>query len=156
MIKHRPHPRVSGYTLFHVLMAMPLFMVFTLLASKLFFAHVGLSQQAAEQIQTGDRMEHALFRLRADAWTANTLTVGADGQSAVFTGPNGQTTWRIADGTLTRADDDASEAITYADLGELFFTDAASALVVSIGPVPISCPLGQPGPITQAEADDAQ
>ena len=51
MSKRRTHSRAAGYTLFHVLIALPLFMVFMLVASKLFFAHAGLSRQAAEQTQ---------------------------------------------------------------------------------------------------------
>jgi type II secretory pathway pseudopilin PulG len=93
----------AGFTLLHVVIALPLLMIFLILGSKLFITNQGMLSAAAQAEEQLNRTDAALHTLRSDVWTASSATLSPTALS--LDGVSGSTRWSIDDaGTLTRTD----------------------------------------------------
>ena len=104
----RPSPsghrrRRAGFTLAHVLIALPLLGLFAVVSTQLLRATWRASSEMRIAAESAARLDGALHRLRADAWGASELS--AEGAAATIRTPDGATVvWRTdpVGGTLTR------------------------------------------------------
>lgn len=81
--------RRRGFTLGHVLIALPLLAVFTFVSTQLLLATWRASWDTRVSAESAARLDAALHRLRADAWGAAGISVA--GASATLRQPDGAT-----------------------------------------------------------------
>ena len=94
--------RRRGFTLGHVVIALPLLAVFTFVSTQLLLATWRASWDARISAESAARLDAALHRLRTDAWGAAEISV--EGTSATFRQPDGgSVVWQSGPaGTLVR------------------------------------------------------
>ena len=99
-----------GFSLLHMLVAMPLFMVFLYLASRLYITNQKIFTQSAESAERITRIDAAVHQLRIDAWLSSEARVTAESLTLVHR--DTERTWRIEpDDGLTRAESSDPQAI---------------------------------------------
>ena len=137
----RSNYRRSGWSLLHVLIAMPLFMAFMLLPGKLFFAHINLSHSAQQQPEDGTLMDRVIYQLRRECWTAQGVTVSDDGTMLLLNGAD-HGAWHVDARGLLRTGPDNQPEIRHSNPGPIRFSTAPGAVVLWIDQTPISIPTG--------------
>ena len=128
-------PLRAGFTLGHLLIALPLLAVFTLVSTQLLLATMRASTDVRTSAESAARLDGALHRLRADAWGATEISV--QGGSATLRLPGGSTVvWQSepAAGRLVRTADGASTRWDGLPPGIGFAADAASLRVTVPNP----------------------
>lgn len=131
-----------GFTLLHVLTAMPLLVVFIFIGSKLFLANYAMLNEAAHSREQLTRTDAVVHKLRLDAWRSTDSTI-RDGQLTLTTA-QGAITWRRTDeGGLERTGYGASDPPeVYKHLGVTGFASRPGAIVLTIGDERLLCPMG--------------
>src|SRR5215208_167474 len=81
--------RRPGFTLGHLLIALPLLAVFTFVATQLLLTTWRTSWDTRVSAESAARLDAAMHRLRADAWGAAAISV--EGTSATLRQPDGST-----------------------------------------------------------------
>lgn len=142
--------RHRGFTLLHVLVAMPLIVVFMVFGTRLFLSNTKMLQQTADDRERLARTDMVLHRLRLDAWLSLQVTV--DGRRLILEQPNDRVTWQIDEqGGLTRSvAGDTEHPLKIEGLDATTFGFTAGAVAIELGGERYLCPLGASPPVHPA------
>lgn len=129
MTRHRPR---QGFTLMHMMVAIPLLATFLYIGSKLFITNNQLLAEAERADNRAIQTDYALGLLRKDVWLSTSMQV--DEQRLTINQDDTQVQWVVDEqGSLTRTAGTGQARQTFADVEAARFDVRYSALVVEIG-----------------------
>jgi len=131
--------RARGWSLMHMLIAMVLFPVFLLMASKLFMANNALVSQAHHAQSRMTRTDIAVHQLQTDVWRADDIRALAPGLLEINIGGR-VIRWHARDQSLIRQSRSGSDKMTIEDLGEVTLAVEPDAVRLEINDRPYHCP----------------
>ena len=130
-----------GFTLMHMMVALPLLAVFLLIGSKLFISNNQLLKEAGRSEERLIHTDHALSLLREDVWRST--GVQANDQTLILQQEDQTIRWTFdQEGSLLRVSPSGETSHRFRNIGAAGFEREGLAVVAAFADDAYLCPVG--------------